>query len=294
MAQMVSFYRGTKAQYDATTYADAIFFMTDTKEIAVAGVFYGGSGVSNMTYSNGVLTITDIDGNDVTVTIPEATTSSSGLMSADDKAAVDNISDTIAAAIEEALSSISGENAISVSDNTISLTISDSDLLLINDSTGLSATIGLVKVTDGLDENVKEAYELQDKNGDPIGVRIPVYKDSSLESVSYSDQTLTFVYTLADGTEKTVDIDMSEMITETEFENGLEVNDHKLSVKIDSASEEFLTVSTGGVKLSGVQDAIDTAKTEAVTTSEAYTDSALEDVNSSISELQTALTWTIL
>ena len=44
--------------------------------------------------------------------------------------------------------------------------------------------------------------------------------------------------------------------------NGLELNENTFSIKIDNSSEVFLTVSNDGLKLSGVQTAIDNAKLE--------------------------------
>lgn len=245
----VKFYRGTRENYDSNSMADGIFFAEDTHEILMNDESYGAS-IDNIS----------LDGNELTLTVDGAT-------------------QTV-----DLSSLVTGENAIEVTDNKVTLKISDNDLLLTNDSTGLSATIGLSEVTEGLDENVLKAYQLTDKNGKAIGSQILVYKDSSLKEVTYSNQTLHFTYILANGTESTVDVDISEVITESEFEKGLEVNDHKVSVKIDEASESFLTVSSDGVKLSGVQDAIDAAKEEAVSTADSYTDDAISTLTTTLED----------
>lgn len=112
--------------------------------------------------------------------------------------------------------------------------------------------------------NVREAYQLLDEDLKVSGETIKIYKDSSLKSVALDGQTLNFTYILADGTESTVGVDVSTFLAESEFKNGLEVVDHVVNVKVDSASEKFLTVGEGGVKLSGVQDAINTAKTDLI------------------------------
>ena len=133
------------------------------------------------------------------------------------------------------------------------------------------------KLTDGEvtalgDANVKEAYKTVsvDKNGTEHEIAngnvIKVYKDSSLSGVTFSDQALHFTYIKADGTTETVNVDMAELIIETEVENGIQAIDHKLSIKLDESNEkEFLTVGTGGLKLSGVQTAINTALASAKT-----------------------------
>jgi len=42
------------------------------------------------------------------------------------------------------------------------------------------------------------------------------------------------------------------------FTNGLENADNTVGVKIDSESENFISVSENGVKISGIQESIDT------------------------------------
>ena len=113
--------------------------------------------------------------------------------------------------------------------------------------------------------NVKEEYALVDGGGVQAGSTIKIYKDSSLKGVALDGQTLNFTYILADGSESTVGVDVSVFLAESEFKNGLEVVDHVVNVKVDAASESFLTVGADGVKLSGVQNAIDQAAAKATT-----------------------------
>ena len=120
---------------------------------------------------------------------------------------------------------------------------------------------------------LKEAYKVVsvDKNGEEttVGDVIKIYKDSSLVSIDYTEindnkkkgQFLKYVYTLADGTEKTVYVDMSKLVDQAEVENGIQAVDGKLSIKIAEGNEaDFLTVDANGLKLSGVKTAIDTAQ----------------------------------
>ncbi len=76
-------------------------------------------------------------------------------------------------------------------------------------------------------------------------------------------QSLNFVYQLADGTYQLVKVDVSKFLSESEFGSGLDVSPSGVvSVKVDSTSadaEEFVSVGPDGVKISGVQDAIDAA-----------------------------------
>lgn len=114
-------------------------------------------------------------------------------------------------------------------------------------------------ITTGLGSNVKEAYGLFDEDGVQTGATINIYKDSSLREVKLSGQSLEFTYILADGTESTVGVDVSTFLAESEFKDGLQVVDGVVSVKKDASSESFLSVSENGVKVSGIQDAINAA-----------------------------------
>lgn len=137
-----------------------------------------------------------------------------------------------------------------------------------------AATYKVVKVTEGLATNVKEAYQLvQTVNGADtnIPVQIPIYKDQTLKSVELvaeddkkkKGQFMKYTYINADGADTIVYVDCSKLLAESEFKNGLALSDAgEVSVKIDATSESFLTVGEGGVKLAGVQTAIDTAKNE--------------------------------
>lgn len=97
--------------------------------------------------------------------------------------------------------------------------------------------------------NVKEAYKLVDEDGTQAGSTVKIYKDSALQSVSFADQKLTFVYNLADGSEKTVDVDVSAFLAENEFGNGLIVNDHVVSVALaehtEGTNDNYLVMEEG-------------------------------------------------
>lgn len=96
------------------------------------------------------------------------------------------------------------------------------------------------------------------------------------ESGPVSGNFLKFTYALNNGTESDVYVDVSAFLSESEFGDGLEVSNagvvsvklgqglkfgdeaknKSINVKIDSDSESFLTVGDNGVKLTGVQNAI--------------------------------------
>lgn len=137
-----------------------------------------------------------------------------------------------------------------------------------------AATYKVVKVTEGLATNVKEAYQLvQTVNGTDtnISVQIPIYKDQTLKSVELvaeddkkkKGQFMKYTYINADGADLIVYVDCSKLLAESEFKNGLAVSAAgEVSVKIDATSDSYLKVGEGGVKLEGVKKAINDAKTE--------------------------------
>jgi hypothetical protein len=149
---------------------------------------------------------------------------------------------------------------------------------IIKDDGTLQSALKLAKKTEGNEANVKEAYYLVDaKNEKIVGETIKIYKESSLVEykLGHVDDTLNdygyivdgtgeaaldFVYQLADGKYKLVMIPVTTLLEESEFKDGLKVNNHVVSVLKDPASENFLSISPNGVKISGVQDAIDNAK----------------------------------
>ena len=137
-------------------------------------------------------------------------------------------------------------------------------------------SITIAKVTPN-DTTTASSYQLQ-VNGEAKGVTIDIAKDQSIKDINVLDMNATLndngtikagnpvgstalciSYILADGTYKLAKLDYSKFLEETEFANGLEVKDHKVHVKVDPSSESFLSVSSTGVKVSGVQNAINTA-----------------------------------
>lgn len=138
----------------------------------------------------------------------------------------------------------------------------------INTVGGAAKSYTIVKNTKSLATNVKEQYLLQETVGEKtetVGEPINIYKDGSLDSVELVNQELVFKYNLATGEQSVISVDVSTFLAESEFKNGLQVNGNgEVSVKIDTTSETFLTVGEGGVKLAGVQNAINTAVSTAV------------------------------
>lgn len=86
-------------------------------------------------------------------------------------------------------------------------------------------------------------------------------KDGMVDSVAFnpSNKKLTITFNTDSGKED-IEVDLTSLVDTYSPGNGIEINNNVVSVKKDSTSETFLTVGTGGIKLAGVNDAIDAAK----------------------------------
>lgn len=147
------------------------------------------------------------------------------------------------------------------------------------------------EVTALSDSNVKEAYKVVAYIGESyagasvketVGDIIKIYKDATVHEIYLGstddiinestgtitkvtpiDETkssLNYAYIMAGGTYAMAKIPVSSLLSEAQFKNGLQVSETgEVSVKVDDASESFLTVGEAGVKVSGVQTAITTA-----------------------------------
>ena len=131
------------------------------------------------------------------------------------------------------------------------------------------------------DANVLEAYKLIETGQTAAeGQIIKIYKDSALQDVELVDedgdgnkgQFLKFTYDTVSGSPRIVYLNVSAFLHESEFSDGLQVSEAGVvSVKVDTASDEYLSVSASGIKLSGVKTAIDEIAENAEVTAAALT-----------------------
>ena len=96
-------------------------------------------------------------------------------------------------------------------------------------------------------------------------------KDGMVDNVQFdpTSKVLTITFNTISGKEA-IPVDLSSLVDTYTAGNGIAITKNVVSVKRDTNSEKFLSVGTNGVKLSGVQDEIDTAK-EAVIGNDADT-----------------------
>ena len=137
----------------------------------------------------------------------------------------------------------------------------------VNSSTGVVTKYVYELISDPTTQITAEAYEeLTQEQKD-------LYQ-------AIDSQSLNFVYQLADGTYTITKIDVSKFLVESEFGDGLQVNAAGVvSIQVDETStdaEDFLSIGENGIKISGIQEAIDASIEEI----DLVTSSALNDLES--------------
>lgn len=164
-----------------------------------------------------------------------------------------------------------GQDAIAVSEEhggqkTISLKLNATDKVLTQTTDGLLANINLTwDKTNGL--------KLTGKNSEVIAT-VPAadfIKDGMLENVELKVATtkapienktsgtfLVFTFN-TDAGSKVINLDVTSLIDVYTAGNGISVTGKVIAAKLDGSTEAFLKVGANGIKLSGVQDAINTA-----------------------------------
>ena len=138
---------------------------------------------------------------------------------------------------------------------------------------------------DPIDTNTYKSYQL--KSDDNIfGTTINIPKDRFIKQVTLgydnatidestgiitigtglSKEYLLFSVALESGSYELVSINLTNFLTEKDYSDGLEIVDNKLKVKVDPNSEEYLKVSSDGIKVEGintkVSDTVEDIKTK--------------------------------
>lgn len=86
-------------------------------------------------------------------------------------------------------------------------------------------------------------------------------KDGMVNKVEFDPETRILTITFnTDSGKEAITVNLSSLVDTYTAGNGIAIDNNVISVKRDTNSEGFLTIGTNGVKLSGVQNEIDTAK----------------------------------
>lgn len=153
-----------------------------------------------------------------------------------------------------------GEGQIALGENiwNESVQIKDGDnVLAYSAADGLSASVSLSY--DDKDKKIK----LVGKEGANLGEidATAFLKDGMLESASFENNKLIFVFN-TDAGKTQIEVPVADLVDEYTAGNGLALSGKEFSVKV--VGESFLSVDAEGVKLSGVQSAINDAKAAAI------------------------------
>lgn len=170
-----------------------------------------------------------------------------------------------------------GQDAIAVSEGdegekTISLKLNTNDKVLTQTTDGLLANINLTwSTSDGLKLIGKGGAEIATVPAADF-IKDGMLKDVELKAASVEEPVdeatsgtfLVFTFNADAGT-KVINLDVTSLIDVYTAGDGISVTGKVIAAKRDGSSEAFLTVGADGIKLSGVQDAINAAKQEVQT-----------------------------
>lgn len=182
---------------------------------------------------------------------------------------------------QSALTSYEGKEAIAIADKAepegvkeISLKINANDKVLTQAAEGLLANINLTWSTaDGLKLIGKNSTEIASipasnfiKDGMLQSVELKVASEDEPIGEATTGTFLVFTFNVDAGS-KVINVNVTDLIDVYTASTGIKLEGKNFIAVIDPASEAFLTVGADGIKLSGVQNAINAAKA----TVDAYT-----------------------
>lgn len=269
----------SKAEQDAKDYADtqitAAVQALDVADSAVAKNF-----VTEVSETDGKIAVKRgaITSKDKTVVIGDGADGGIDLKAnVDGTTIVVNKESGVMSVASAALVQYVGQDAIAVSEEnegekTISLKLNTADKVLTQTTDGLLANLNLTwSNTAGLKLIGKDGAEIATvpatdfvKDGMLQNVEL---KTASAEEPVGDDQSGTFlVFTFnTDAGGKVINLNVTSLIDVYTAGNGIEVTGKVIAAKLDTSTEAFLTVGADGIKLSGVQAAINAAKQEVQT-----------------------------
>lgn len=243
MANIVRFYRGRKASYNATTHADGIYFATDVGQILMNGVEYGGDSdkkVANVelnTQANGIV-ITYTDTTSTTLLFGKASTVVDGLMSKEDKAKLDGIETGAEKNIIETVK-VNGttltpdvSRAVNVTIPAATVTgVKSGDKVLALANKELSTTLGLT-------------YDSATKKINLTGIGSAVIasvdatdfiKDGMVEGVSFNPDTkmLTITFNTESGKED-IEVNLSDLVDTYTAGTGITITGNSIAVNTNT------------------------------------------------------------
>ena len=263
-----------KAEQDAKDYADGQITAA-VQALNVADTAVAKSFVTQVSETDGEIAVKRgaITSNNKTVVIGDGADGGIDLKAnVDGTTIVVNGETGVMSVASAALVQYVGQDAIAVSEEnegekTISLKLNTADKVLTQTTDGLLANINLTwSKSDGL--------KLLGKDGAAIATiaATDFIKDGMLQNVELkaasveepvgeatSGTFLVFTFN-TDAGSNVINLDVTSLIDVYTAGDGISVSGKVIAAKLDGSTEAFLTVGADGIKLSGVQAAIDAAK----------------------------------
>lgn len=103
-------------------------------------------------------------------------------------------------------------------------------------------------------------------------------KDGMVNTISFDPETKILTITFnTDSGKDDIEVNMSELVDTYTEGNGITISGNVVSLELDPATEGFLSVSASGLKLAGVQNAINAAKNAVIgTASDTYSSDTIK------------------
>ena len=227
--------------------------------------------VTKVNQNNGKITVVrgEVTSKDKTVKMTDGTDGGFDVaVNIDGTTIIKNASSGVLSVASGALTQYKGSNAVKVSEvdpennKTVSLSINSNDKVLTQSNDGLFADIKL-------SWDKKQGLKLIGKDSIVITTIPATYfiKDGMLDNATYDEEThkITLTFNTAAEGKQPIELNLSDLVDTYEAGNGLGLTGNVFSVKksAEADSEGFLKVGTDGIKVSGVQDAINTAAAKA-------------------------------
>ena len=249
----------------AKKYTDSKIADLNLTDNAVAKSF-----VTKVNQNNGKITVArgEVTSKDKTVKMTDGTDGGFDVaVNIDGTTIIKNASSGVLSVASGALTQYKGSNAVKVSavdpenNKTVSLSINSNDKVLTQSNDGLFANINLTwDKTEGLKLIGKDSIVISTIQASDF------IKDGMLDNATYDEETHKITLTFnTDAGKQPVELNLSDLVDTYEASNGLGLTGNVFSIKrsAEADSEEFLKVGTDGIKVSGVQDAINTAAAKA-------------------------------
>ena len=268
-----------KAEQDAKDYADTQI-TTAVQALDVADTAVAKSFVTEVSETDGKIAVKRgaITSNNKTVIIGDGKDGGIDLKAnVDGTTIVVNEESGVMSVASAALVQYVGQDAIAVSEEeegekTISLKLNTADKVLTQTADGLLANLNLTwSNTAGLKLIGKGGAEIATiaatdfiKDGMLQNVELKTASTDQPVGEAQSGTFLVFTFN-TDAGGKVINLDVTSLIDVYTDGNGISVTGKVIAAKLATSTEAFLTVDADGIKLSGVQAAINAAKQEVQT-----------------------------